>query len=85
MSQPPQERNETGDLCATVSARTRARGHELGPWKEPHGEEAVARVATCMRCGRVAYVRFESGFIGAAGQALTEVCEKSPRQQARSA
>jgi hypothetical protein len=54
--------------------RARARGHELGPWEAPAGEESVARRAVCRRCGRVAYVRSEAGMAGSAGEALTEGC-----------
>jgi hypothetical protein len=54
--------------------RARAQGHELGPWEEPAGEESIAWRAVCRRCGRVAYVRSESGMAGSAGEALTESC-----------
>jgi hypothetical protein len=51
-----------------------AHGHDLGPWEAPTGEEAIARRALCRRCGRVAYVRSETGMAGSAGDALTECC-----------
>jgi hypothetical protein len=62
------------DVCAMAADAARAQGHDLGPWEAPPGEEAVARMAACRRCGRVAYVRSESGLAGAAGEVLTERC-----------
>jgi hypothetical protein len=62
-------------LRAAATARTQARGHELAPWASPPGEEAVGWATACVRCGRVAYVRAESRFIGVAGPALTESCD----------
>jgi hypothetical protein len=40
----------------------------------PPGEGDVARTAACRRCGRVGYVRAESGFAGAAGPVFSERC-----------
>jgi hypothetical protein len=62
------------DLCERASEVARARGHELEGWSAPSGEAAIARAAVCRRCGRVAYVRAESGLIGAAGDALVQPC-----------
>jgi hypothetical protein len=62
------------DLSEMAGERARGRGHELGPWEPPAGEEAVALRAVCRRCGRVAYVRSESGMAGTAGEALSEDC-----------
>ena len=45
-------------------------------WGAPTGEGTIARSAVCRLCGRVAYVRSESGFGGAAGEALTQTCER---------
>jgi hypothetical protein len=63
------------ELCERAAEAARARGHELNPWRAPPGGDAIARAAICRRCGRVAYVRAESGFAGAAGEALTQSCE----------
>jgi hypothetical protein len=65
---------EFDDLCRNAADHARAHGHELGDWAAPPGEEEVARTAACRRCGRVAYVRAESGFAGAAGPAFSEPC-----------
>jgi hypothetical protein len=62
------------DLCDGAADAARVRGHELGEWKAPAGEEAFARSAACRRCGRVAYVRAEGALAGAAGPALAERC-----------
>jgi hypothetical protein len=62
------------DLCQNAADAARARGHELGDWEAPPGEEDVARTAACRRCGRVGYVRAESGFAGAAGPVFSERC-----------
>ena len=62
------------DVCAMAADAARRQGHNLGAWEAPPGEEAVARTAACQRCGRVVYVRSESGLAGAAGDALTEPC-----------
>jgi hypothetical protein len=62
------------DVCGMAAVAAREQGHELGAWRAPPGEENVARTATCVRCGRLAYVRSESGLAGAAGEALTEPC-----------
>jgi hypothetical protein len=62
------------DVCAMAADAARGQGHELGAWQAPAGEEAVARTTACLRCGRVVYVRSESGLAGAAGEALTEAC-----------
>ena len=61
-------------LSDIAGERARAQGHELGPWEAPAGEESIALRAVCRRCGRVAYVRSESGMAGSAGDALTESC-----------
>jgi hypothetical protein len=61
-------------LCENASEAARDRGHELEAWMAPPGEDAIARAAVCVRCGRVAYVRAESGFFGAAGDALVQPC-----------
>jgi hypothetical protein len=61
-------------LSGIAEERAGARGHELGPWEAPAGEEDVALRAVCRRCGRVAYVRSEGGMAGSAGDALTEAC-----------
>jgi hypothetical protein len=69
------------DLCLMATDAARARGHELGDWATPSGEEMIARNATCVRCGRTAYVRSESGLAGAGGRALTEACSApDPRE-----
>jgi len=61
-------------MSEIAEEKARAQGHELGPWEAPAGEEEIARRAVCSRCGRVAYVRFETGMAGSAGDALTESC-----------
>ena len=63
------------ELCDRTAEAAQARGHELDSWTAPPGQNGVARAAVCRRCGRVAYVRAESGFAGAAGEALTQDCE----------
>jgi hypothetical protein len=63
------------DLCETAEDAARSGGHDLGEWTAPPGEESLALVATCRRCGRVAYVRAESSLLGATGPALTESCD----------
>jgi hypothetical protein len=83
MSTGPGERSDSDDLCALAADRARARGHELGPWTPMPGEEAIARTASCTRCGRVAYVRFESALVGAAGPALTDSCDEPGEQTLR--
>lgn len=50
------------------------KGHDLGDWEAPDGEEAVARRAICRRCGKVAYVRSEGALAGTGGAALTVSC-----------
>jgi hypothetical protein len=67
-------RDDLDEVCKNASEAARSRGHELSSWSAPPGEEAVARRAACRRCGRVGYVRAESGFVGAAGPALREPC-----------
>jgi len=62
-------------LCEHASEAARDRGHELRAWRVPPREGAIARAAVCARCGRVAYVRAESGFVGAAGDALVQACD----------
>jgi hypothetical protein len=62
------------DVCAMAADAAREQGHELGAWRAPVGEEDVARTAACVRCGRIAYVRSDSGLAGAAGEALTDPC-----------
>jgi hypothetical protein len=62
------------DVCDMAEEAARVRGHDLGGWAAVPGEEAVARAATCLRCGRTAYVRSESGLAGAGGAALSEQC-----------
>jgi hypothetical protein len=62
------------DLCDGAMDAARVRGHELGDWEAPAGEEALARSAACRRCGRIAYVRAEGTLAGAAGPALAERC-----------
>jgi hypothetical protein len=62
------------DLSQMAEEAADAHGHDLGPWEAAPGEEAVARRAVCHRCGRVAYIRSESGIAGTAGAALTETC-----------
>jgi hypothetical protein len=67
------------DLCQNAGDAARARGHDLGDWAAPPGQEDVARTAACRRCGRAGYVRAESGFAGAAGELFSEPCvESSP-------
>jgi hypothetical protein len=63
------------ELCERAAEAACARGHALDPWSAPPDEDAIARAAVCRRCGRVVYVRAESGFAGAAGEALTQNCE----------
>jgi len=63
------------ELCERAAEAAGSRGHELNSWSAPPGEDAIARAAVCQRCGRVAYVRAESGFAGAAGEALIQSCE----------
>jgi hypothetical protein len=63
------------ELCERTEEAARARGHDLDSWTAPPGQDGVARAAVCRRCGRVAYVRAESGFGGAAGEALTQDCK----------
>jgi hypothetical protein len=65
------------ELCERTADAAHARGHELDSWATPPGQDGVARAAVCRRCGRVAYVRAESGFAGAAGEALTQDCESA--------
>lgn len=64
------------DLCDTAADAARARGHDLGEWEAPPGEEAIARSAVCRRCSRVAYVRAEGALAGAVGPALVERCDE---------
>ena len=61
-------------VCEMAAEAAQARGHDLGVWKRAPGEQAIARTAACRRCGRIAYVRLESGLAGAGGDALTEPC-----------
>jgi hypothetical protein len=67
------------ELCERAAEAARARGHDLDSWRTPAGQDGVARAAVCRRCGRVVYVRAESGFAGAAGEALTQDCEPAAR------
>jgi hypothetical protein len=65
------------DLCEVARYAARSRGHDLADWQTPSGDEAIARAAACLRCGRIAYIRAEGGFLGAAGEALVEACDTS--------
>ncbi|HEY7074349.1 MAG TPA: hypothetical protein VH418_03225 [Solirubrobacteraceae bacterium] len=65
---------ELEDLTQMAEHAARARGHELGGWDAPAGEETIALRAVCRRCGRVAYIRSEGGLAGTAGDALSETC-----------
>jgi hypothetical protein len=69
---------ELDDLCRNAADAARGRGHDLGGWVAPPGDEDVARTAACRRCGRVGYVRAESGFAGAAGPLFSEPCGGTP-------
>jgi hypothetical protein len=64
-------------LCESAFEVARVQGHELDAWSAPPREKDIARAAVCIRCGRVAYVRAESGFVGAAGDALVQPCRAS--------
>ena len=68
------------DLSRMAEEFTRARGHDLGKWEAPPGEQTIARRAVCRRCGRIAYVRSERGLAGTGGSALTEACSRERRQ-----
>ena len=67
-------REELSALCESASEVARDQGHELDAWSAPPREKDIARAAVCIRCGAVAYVRAESGFVGAAGDALVQPC-----------
>jgi hypothetical protein len=67
------------DLTRMAEEFTRARGHVLGKWEAPPGEQTIARRAVCRRCGRIAYVRSEDGLAGTGGSALTEACSGARR------
>jgi hypothetical protein len=69
---------ELDELCGNAADAARARGHELGDWVAPPGDEGIARTAACRRCGRIGYVRAESGFAGAAGPLFSEPCDEPP-------
>jgi hypothetical protein len=71
----PAEGSAAAHLRAAATARMQARGHELAPWASPPGEQPVGWASACVRCGRTAYVRAESRFMGVAGPALTESCD----------
>jgi hypothetical protein len=64
------------ELCAIAAGAATGRGHVLTAWSSPPGEESAARRATCARCGRVAYVRTDTGLSGMTGRALTEQCSE---------
>ena len=66
-------------LCESASEVARDQGHELHAWSAPPGEKQIARAAVCRTCGRVAYVRAESGFVGVAGDALVQPCQAPTR------
>jgi hypothetical protein len=65
---------ELDALVRVANATAEARGHGLGQWTSPRGDEAIARSAVCDRCGEAAYVRREGGLAGMTGAALTEPC-----------
>jgi hypothetical protein len=65
------------ELCERAGEAACARGHVLDAWHAPAGQGAIARAAVCRSCGRVVYVRAESGFAGAAGEALTQNCDRN--------
>jgi hypothetical protein len=69
---------ELHELCQNAADAARDRGHELGDWAPAPGEEDVARTVACRRCGRIGYVRAESGFAGAAGPLFSESCGRTP-------
>jgi hypothetical protein len=51
------------------------RGHDLGDWQAPAGDEATGRRSVCRRCGAIAYVRIGTGMSGLSGEALFHPCE----------
>jgi hypothetical protein len=69
-------------LCLVAAAAAERRGHDLGDWETPPGEEGTARRAVCRRCGSVAYVRVGQGMSGLSGDALFKRCEGVARDPA---
>lgn len=61
------------DLCRLGEAAASRKGHTLGDWAQDQGDDS-GLTATCVRCGRIAYVRLGSGMTGMAGPAFAEAC-----------
>lgn len=70
-------------LVRVANAAAEARGHDLGQWTSPPGEEGIARRAVCHRCGEAAYVRREPALAGMTGGALTEPCRARAAEAGR--
>ena len=68
------DRQDLAGLCALAATAAEKQGHELDGWTQLDGDEVVARLATCRRCGRVVYVRAENAMQGMSGAALRERC-----------
>jgi len=72
---PSAESQELGELCLVAASAAESRGHDLGDWEAPTGEEGHALRAVCGRCRMVAYVRMGEGMSGLTGEALFKPCE----------
>lgn len=68
-------------LCAAAESRALDLGHRLGEWEDVTEGQALARRARCVRCDQVAYVRFEEGLLGMAGEASSLRCPGGIRGQ----
>lgn len=69
------ESSEFDQVCLVAANAAERRGHDLGGWEAPAGEEDRARRAVCRRCGAVGYVRLGEGMSGLSGEALFKPCE----------
>jgi hypothetical protein len=72
---PHAESPELEQLCLVAARAAERRGHDLGDWETPAGEEDTGRRAVCRRCGSIAYVRVGQGMSGLSGDALFKQCE----------
>lgn len=75
---PHAESPQLEQLCLVAVGAAERRGHDLGDWVTPEGEDDTGRRAVCRRCGNIAYVRLGQGMSGLSGDALSKQCEGAP-------
>jgi hypothetical protein len=61
------------ELCRIAGEAASRKGHEIPTWTP---DSPAARRGTCVRCGRIIYVRIGGGMTGMAGAALSEACDR---------